>query len=386
MSIRCADVLFLWLILIAIPTRGSTQPTLGGSVEVGARFFPSEGLSAPQGQFFPVFQGTLQTARGSEHHRWRFNLFGRADVRDRRSSHADVREATWAWLPNQTWEMRGGILAEKWSFTESNAVVNVVNQRDQLEAPNGDARLGQPGVSLAIRLPAGRLTVYSLPWHRSWRFAGAPGRFRPPTELDRPETARGTAAYAARWDVRARRIEIGLSYFEGVSRDPAIETAGAAYRVIYPVVHHTGAQLQLLVGPSLLKLDIAHVKPREKASFIGFTLGGEGPLTLGAADLTVLAEFTYDQRGVQAPTGLDRDLLLAARWNPNNAAGTEATASTMIDVRSGAQMLRAKFSRRLSATWRWTAEAHVLARQRRGDFSYWLRRDSFVQVAIARFF
>jgi hypothetical protein len=119
MRIRCADVLFLWLILIAIPTRGSAQTTLGGSVEVGARFFPSEGLSAPQGQFFPVFQGTLQTARGSEHHRWRLNLFGRADVRDRRSSHADLREATWAWLPNQTWEVRGGILAEKWSFTES---------------------------------------------------------------------------------------------------------------------------------------------------------------------------------------------------------------------------------------------------------------------------
>jgi hypothetical protein len=156
--------------------------------------------------------------------------------------------------------------------------------------------------------------------------------------------------------------------------------------ISYPIIHQTGAQLQLLVGTGLLKLDIAHVKPRQRASFTGFTLGGEWPMALGAADLTVLAEFTYDQRGVQAPTGLDRDLLLAARWNPNNAAGTDATASTMIDVQSGAQTLRAKFSRRLSATWRWTADAHILARQQQGDFSYWLRRDSFVQVAIARFF
>jgi hypothetical protein len=381
-------VLCLWLILVGMPISVVAQTTLAGEIEFGSRFFPEDGLSARQKQFFPVFQGTLRADRVSErgNHHWRLNVFGRADVRDRRQSHAELREATWAWRPNQTWDVRGGILADEWGFTESNTVIDIVNQRDQLEAPNGDAKLGQPGLSLASRLPAGRLTVYALPWHRTWRFAGSAGRFRPPVKLDEDERANATPAWAAHWDLKKRRFEIGLSQFKGVSREPAIDAAAVGFRAIYPVVHQTGAALQLVLGTGLLKADLVHVRSRERPSFTGFTVGGELPVTLGATDLTVLAEFTYDQRGRDAPTGLDRDLLMAARWSANNAAGTEATAGSMIDMRSGAQTLRASISRRLSAAWRWTAESHVLVHPHQGEFGYWLRRDSFIQVGIARFF
>jgi hypothetical protein len=177
-----------------------------------------------------------------------------------------------------------------------------------------------------------------------------------------------------------------FSRFQGVSREPSMETVAAGFRAIYPVVHQTTAELQLLVGTGLLKADVVHVRSRERPSFTGFTVGAEWPLTLGATDLTVLTEFTYDQRGIEAPTGLDRDLLVAARWSANNAAGTDATVSSMIDVRSGTHTLRATISRRLSATWKWTAESHVLRHSQQGEFGYWLRRDSFVQVGIARFF
>ena len=179
---------------------------------------------------------------------------------------------------------------------------------------------------------------------------------------------------------------MGLSHFQGVSREPLMDAVAAGLRTIYPVVDQTGVELQLLVGRGLLKADIVRVRSREKPSFTGVTVGSEWPLTLGATDLTVLAEFTYDQRGMEAPTGLDRDLLVAARWSANNAAGTEAMASSMIDVRTGTQTVRATISRRLNATWRWTAESHVLVHPQQREFSYWLRRDSFVQVGIARFF
>jgi hypothetical protein len=79
--------------------------------------------TAQQKQFFPVFQGTLRADRVSErgHHHWRLNVFGRADVRDRRQSHAELREATWAWRPNQTWDVRGGILADEWGQRGTNS-------------------------------------------------------------------------------------------------------------------------------------------------------------------------------------------------------------------------------------------------------------------------
>ena len=237
-----------------------------------------------------------------------------------------------------------------------------------------------------VGFPAGRLTVYALPSHRTWRFAGAAGRFRPAAKMDEQQKARGTSAWATRWDLRTRRFEIAVSHFNGVSREPTFEAAADAFRVGYPRIQQTSAELQLLAGAGLLKLDVVQVRSHERRSFSGFTIGGEWPLTLGAGDLTVVAEFTYDQRGMEAPTGADRDLLVAARWTANNAAGTEATASSMIDVRSGAQTLRASVSRRLSSAWRWTAESHVLVHPEQAEFAYWLRRDSFLQVTLACFF
>ena len=109
-------------------------------------------------------------------------------------------------------------------------------------------------------------------------------------------------------------------------------------------------------------------------------------MTLGAADLTVLTEFTYDQRGMAAPTGLDRDLLVAGAVECQQCRWYRSEASSMIDLSRGSQTLRATISRRLSATWKWTAESHILVHPQQREYGYWLRRDSFVQVGIARFF
>ena len=288
MNILRPRLLCVWLILVSMPVEVAAQTTLAGEIEIGARLFPEDGFSPQQVQLFPVFQGTLLATRVSEqrNHHWRLNVFGRVDVRDQRQSHADVREATWTWRPNQTWNVRGGILADEWGFTESNTVIDIVNQRDQLEAPNSDAKLGQPGVSFASRLPAGRLTVYALPWHRTLQFAGSAGRFRPLVKLDEPHTSGRSSAWAARWDLRKRRLEMGLSHFQGVSREPSMGAVAAGFRAIYPVVHQTGAELQLLVGSGLLKADIIRVSSRERPSFTGLTVGAEWPLTLGATDLT----------------------------------------------------------------------------------------------------
>src|SRR5215218_9057880 len=90
--------LCLWLILVGMPIPVVAQTTVAGEIEVGFRLFPEDGLSEQQKQFFPVIQGTLRAARVSErgNHHWRLNVFGRADVRDPRESHAELREATWA--------------------------------------------------------------------------------------------------------------------------------------------------------------------------------------------------------------------------------------------------------------------------------------------------
>jgi hypothetical protein len=55
---------------------------------------------------------------------------------------------------------------------------------------------------------------------------------------------------------------------DGTLRQPGCEP-------IYPVVHQTGVELQLVVGTGLLKADIVRVRSPERHAFIGFTVGAE---------------------------------------------------------------------------------------------------------------
>ena len=75
----------------------------------------------------------------------RFTLkpFARMDSQDSERTHADLREALWLHA-NGPWQTRVGSGQTFWGVTEGAHVVDIVNQTDTLENPEGDARLGQP--------------------------------------------------------------------------------------------------------------------------------------------------------------------------------------------------------------------------------------------------
>ena len=357
------------------------------------RLFPQTGLHAAQRRVYPALGGELRLARalGEGKHRWAITGFARGDVDDRHRSHLELREASWTWQP-AAWQLRAGILMEFWGVTESNRLVDVVNQRDQREAPDADAKLGQPGIAWSGRAAGGTLEILALAYHRPREFGFGHGRFRPPpTFVSAPEygsaAGRRRVDWAARWSTRVRALDVGLSHFWGTSREPTFR-GDAAPQPRYAVMHQTGIDAQLTLGALLMKAEA--IQRREDGDAFGaLTTGGEyafGNVAGAGGDIVVFAELTLDERRARTLTGLDRDLFLAARWSPNDEAGTELTVGGTLDLARGAHVVRLEGSRRWSGNWRVVGEAHLIGGQGATEFGYLMRRDSFVRAAIARHF
>jgi hypothetical protein len=370
-------------------TRRAVQ--VSGWLESELRVFPQDGLYAEQRRTYPALGGELRvTGAVNGVHRWAVTGFARSDVEDGHRSHVEIREAAWTWQP-ASWQLRGGILTTFWGVTESNRLVDVVNQRDEREAPDMDAKLGQPGGAFTGPAAGGTIEVLALAYHRPRAFGLGDGRFRPsPTFVDVPlyESAAGRSRidWAGRWSTHVGAVDVGVSHFWGTSRDPEFRD-GAAPQPRYGVVHQTGLDAQLTLDGLLLKAEAIR---REDGATIGaVTTGAEyviGNVASSGSDVVIFAEVTLDERRAQAPRGLDRDAFVALRWIPNDAAGTELTAGGTLDLTSGAHVIRLEGSRRWSASWRVVGEAHLIGGQRPSEVGYLMRRDSFVRAAIARHF
>jgi hypothetical protein len=376
------------------PTEGELRHAVqfSGWLESEVRVFPHHGLYADQRTMYPALGGELRvTGAISGAHRWAVTGFGRGDLEDSRRSHIEIREATWTWQP-ASWQVRGGILTSFWGVTESNRLVDVVNQRDEREAPDIDAKLGQPGIAFTGPVAGGTLEVLGLTYHRPRPFGLGASRFRPPpTFVEEPlyESAAGRRRvdWAGRWSIRAGALDLGASHFWGTAREPSFHAA-APSQPRYAVINQQGLDAQLTLGALLLKAETVR-REGDGPTFSAATTGAEyvlGDVASSGGDVVIFAELALDQRRNRTPTGLDRDLFLALRWNPNDAAGTELITAGTLDLTTGSHVVRLEGSRRWSASWRVVAEVHLIGGQHPSELGYMMRRDSFVRAAIARHF
>ena len=366
---------------------------ISGWLESELRFFPAEGLYARQRRAYPALGSELRAAGalGSGVFRWNVTGFARVGFGDDHRSHVELREAAWTWQPAR-WRVRAGMLMNFWGVTESNRLVDVVNQRDERESPDMDAKLGQPGIAWTGPAAGGTLEVLALTHHRPRAFGLGAGRFRPPpafvvTPSYESAAGRHRLDWAGRWSKRTGALDLGLSHFWGTAREPRFPDSTAP-QPRYAVMHQTGIDAQVTLGALLLKAEA--IRRGEDGTTIGAaTTGVEyvlGSVAGTGADIVMFAELTLDERRDRTPTGLDRDLFLAARWSPNDAAGTELTAGGTLDLTRGAHTLRFEGSRRWSESWRVTTEVHLIGGQRAPELGYLMRRDSFVRAAVARYF
>lgn len=373
-----------------------------GYAALELRYFP-EGPSYP-GQF-SHFQGSF-ALQPEYHRRWdddrqsfSFIPFLRLDQRDSDRSHFDIRELAWL-RAGSDWELRLGVRKVFWGVTESQHLADIINQTDLVENIDGEDKLGQPMVNLALIRDWGTLDLFVLPGFRERTFPGRDGRLRFGIRVDNDQAIYESGAEdkrvdgAVRWSHYIGAWDIGLYHFYGTARDPLFVpglTPNGEVVLIprYDIIHQTGMDVQATLGNWLWKLELISRDGQGDRRFTALTGGFEYTYVgvFGSrTDVGVLAEYLYDDRGRDAVTPFQDDVFLGTRIAFNDVHGSELLAGVIVDRDTRSRFYNLEASRRIGNEWILSIEARVFSRMDPEDFMYALRADDYVQLQLARHF
>ena len=372
-----------------------------GYINAEARYFFEDALDSRQQN-----SGFSVSAQPEFYHEWdnryqsfTFVPFIRWDQRDEERSHVDIRELTWL-KATHDWELRLGIRKVFWGVTESQHLVDIINQTDLVENPDGEDKLGQPMVNFAWIQDWGTLDFFILPGFRERTFPGIEGRLRTPLVVDT-----GQARYAhpdeddhidfaIRWSHTIDDWEIGVSHFTGTSRDPELLPGLDAQNnpvliPYYVTIDQTSLDLQLVTEAWLWKLEALTRQGQSGGRYFAAVGGFEYTLVGIAesdADLGLIAEYHFDDRQKSAATPFDNDLMLGARLTLNDVQNTEALVGMIVDLDGQGNSVSLEASRRLGSSWKITLESRLFNNISLQDPLSAYRNDDYLQLEIARYF
>ena len=325
--------------------------------------------------------------------------FLRLDHIDDERSHADLREAA-VNVYSDHLDLRLGISKVYWGVTESRKLVDIVNQTDLVEEPEGDEKLGQPMLMLRGHMTDFEATALILPAFRPRTFPGAEGRLRPGIPINEDAAGYESDERTGRVDVAGRLkgrvddFDIGLSYFSGTSREPRFEFDGTALAPVYDVIDQAGIDVQVTLDQTLLKLEAitrdGH-RGGDARRFSAAVIGVEHTLSQLAGttwDLGLILEFDWDDRPQSAPpTIYDKDFFVGARFAFNDDGDSSALLGALVDAEKGSVYGTLEASTRLYESLRLEIEgAFVLRADDRDSVLRQYRNDSFLSVRLTQHF
>ena len=379
---------------------------VSGDLSLQARWYPQS----------PAFPGQHSSTVGmvfkptlywdfTESTSFTFTPLYRHDSADSRRTHADLREAYLLiygdWGEN-SWELRLGLDRVFWGVAEIHNLVDIINQLDRVEHPRDRPKLGQPMAHLTVSGDWGLAELFLLPYHRKLTFPGRSGRLRSERLIEDDGLYESGAKerhvdFAFRYSHGVGLLDFGLSTFVGTSRDPlflagnpsgplpGIDTPLIPY---YEQIRQFGLEAQFTTESWLYKMEAirrsgARNLLGQEEDYNAFILGLERTLYAlfdSTADMTLLGEWFYDDRGSRATSVWQNDLFIAGFLALNDVQGTELVAGILTDLRHESSTLNMELKRRLSDSWSMRLEAFANIRANPEDLTYGGRRDSFVGV------
>ncbi len=369
---------------------------ISGNFKLDYRYFPDDALDPDQHQeyFSARFQPEVYLEWNKGKQLLQFTGFARIDQYDNKRTHADIRELYWQAI-FKNWELSIGIKKIFWGVTESNNLVNIINQADVLEGFDPEHKLGQPMIHASWSQKWGTLDLYAMTYFREMRFPGLEGRLRPPFELDTSNTTYESNSeeynidLAIRWSHAIGVFDIGVSHFYGTSRLPLFKTTnGITFSSHYELIHQTGIDIQAATGSMLWKAELIHRKSKRK-TITAFTLGGEYTfrnLFSSGVDLGMIAEYNFDDRGGEAINSLDDDLFFGTRLAINDPQGTNFLGGIIIDRNNQTLRYFVEANRRLGNSWNLGIEVSGFDNIDSSEFLYLIRNDSYLQFSLTKYF
>ena len=376
----------------------SSVAEISGYVAAQVRTFTQDPLYTFQSsdpQFSAALEPEWYWAWNNRSDSFTFKPFVRADSEDSERSHFDIRELFWLHAADD-WEIGLGVGKVFWGVTESQHLVDIVNQTDLVESPDGEEKLGQPMVRLTFIRDWGVIDAFWLPYFRPRTFVGAKGRLRGTLSIDTDNPVYESSAeefhedFALRWSHSIGLWDLGLSWFDGTAREPSfIPNPAGTLTPYYPQISRAGLETQLTTGSWLWKLEAIY-QDSSGADFTAATGGFEYTfvgLFESDFDLGWLMEYSWDSRDEYATSGFQNDLFVGGRLTVNDEASTELLFGIVRDLDySGSYAGFLEASRRFGDGTKVYLEARFFDADQPMDPLFQIREDSFLELTIEYYF
>jgi len=371
-----------------------------GELSLEARGFTESPLDPVQHDSYLSLSGEVEYHTAWDEGRQSLTVkpFARVDQHDDQRTHVDLREAVWMFYDDGL-EIRLGMNKVFWGVTEVYHLVDIINQTDLVENPDGEQKLGQAMLKLSSEQEWGTVDLFVMPWFRERTYPSREGRPR-----TQPRVAHELAFYehhreayhtdaALRWSRSLDDWDLGIAYFYGTGREPTLfpglDSDGLPVLIPrYEIIRQTSLDLQGAVGDWLWKLEALYRSgqgPGFAAATGGFEYTFYG-IMQGSSDLGVLLELMWDERGAAATTMFNRDVFLGLRWTANDVAGSEVLAGVINDWENGSRLFNLEASRRIGDSWKLGLQARLWSNIDRADQAYGLRQDDYIELKMTRYF
>ena len=370
---------------------------ISGNFRMDFRYFPEDALYPGQrtSYFSSFFQPEIYLEWNDGKQALQFTGFARLDQFDTASTHADIRELYWLAILKKL-EISVGIKKIFWGVTESNHLVDIINQADALEGFDLEQKLGQPMIHISLTQKWGTIDLHAMICHRPMKFPGPRGRPRPPFALDYSNTTYESELeqynpdFAIRWSHSFSVFDIGLSHFYGTSRIPLFTTTnGTIFIPHYELINQSGIDVQASTGSMLWKAEAIQRVSKRRKPIRAFTAGGEytfSNLFRSGVDIGLIAEYTNDDRGMESINALDSDLFFATRVAVNDRQSTDFIGGIIVDLNNQTLRYVVEANRRLGNSWKISVEAAGFKNVAETEFIYLIRKDSYLKTSLAMFF
>ena len=243
--------------------------------------------------------------------------FIRIDERDQERAHADFRELKVDYVTTE-WAVTAGFDQIYWGVMENHHLIDIINQTDYNESPNGEDKLGQPLLGLSLFLDNAMLEMLILLGYREPAVPTAGARLSYPPDADYVYEGWWNELhpdFALRYEKQLKNIDLGISYFGGHSRTPELRTDTNGSQFWYvDLVNQTALDVKANLGKLDLMAEI-YYRSMGEYSARASVLGAEYRLlALTPASFSILSEYSWDQRGQLAfDNTFQNDLFVGAR-------------------------------------------------------------------------
>ncbi|MFT5806533.1 MAG: hypothetical protein ACI9LG_000803 [Moritella dasanensis] len=326
--IKCCGLITLGFITTSVITSVNAEIKVRGSANLEQRLFldtPEQPLNPVDSDYpYPVYHQisaalSPHVEASSERNNMVYTVhpFIRIDERDDERTYIDLREFKAA-LVTKKWQASIGFDQVYWGVMENHHLVDIVNQTDYNESPNGEDKLGQPMLRLGINLNDALLEAMLLIGYREAAMPTPGARFSFENDYSYEYEGWGEEYHpdiALRYSKSIKNIDLGVSYFGGHTRTPELLSQTVGDPVWYVnLVDQVSVDVNADLGRIELKAEVLY-KVVEDQSTRAMVLGTEFKLIQNKnVGVNLLAEYSWDQHGVDAfDNSFQNDLFAGAR-------------------------------------------------------------------------